>query len=314
MTEGFYTKRILALPPALSAVLPKPLCEALSECGAPAAEEIRLYRGRFAEVIAAKRSYPTKLSLDEEEMQEILKRMCDRSLYAHRDSICAGYISLAGGIRVGVCGQAATENGRIIGVHHVSGLVIRIPHGGIAAPVASLLERLQTEHSGILIYAPPGVGKTTLLRSLAGQAASHAYGLHTVVVDTRGELAYGLVGKHLSLNILSGYPRGIGIEIAVCSLGAELLICDEIGDASDADAILASANRGVPLVASAHARGCRELLLRPPLARLHAARVFGCYVGLQRGIDNRFSFAVTSWEEAETLLMGKEGMECLSSS
>ena len=231
-------------------------------------------------------------------MAELLKKMCGGSLYAYTQTINQGFLTLEGGIRVGICGSAATENGRIIGVGEISGLIIRIPHAPdvSAKPILNLLNEMK-HLRGVLIYAPPGVGKTTLLRAAAIEASSGARARRTVVVDTREELAHALIGEDLTLDTLIGYPRDVGIEIAVRSLGAELVICDEIGNLNDANAVIRAANCGVPLLATAHAADARELLRRPAFRALHRAAVFGAYVGITRNGRSDFHYLVSRWED-----------------
>ncbi|MBQ9760213.1 MAG: hypothetical protein IJW16_02565 [Clostridia bacterium] len=284
----------LDLPEKLIACLPIHLTDAIRRSGAPTAEEIRLHRGRNATVTAGGRNYPTNMTLNESEINDILHRMCGGSLYAHRHTINQGYLSLEGGIRVGVCGSAAIEGGTIIGISDITGLIIRIPHRQ-RVNALPIIEKLHASSSrrGILIYAPPGVGKTTLLRTVAIEAASGADALRTVVVDTREELGYTLDGSRLTLDVLLGYPRDVGIEIAVRSLGAELIICDEIGGGRDARAILSAANCGVPLIASAHAASIEELLRRPALKLLHEAEIFESYVGITRDRIGGFAYRFT---------------------
>ena len=289
------------LPKVLTSLLPPALCTAIEQCKAVGAiEELRLHSDRQATFTAAGVSYPTDTVLDEEEMQAILQRMCGGSLYAFRQSICQGYLSLPDGIRVGVCGKAAIENGTVIGISQVTGLVIRLPHR-LCVDVSPILRHLRGERAlhGMLLYAPPGVGKTTVLRAIAKEAASPRMRLRTVAVDTREELAYGLDGKDLMLDVLAGYPKELGIEIAVRCLAADLILCDEIGSASDAQAILAAAHCGVPLVASAHAETLPELLARPAIRTLHLAGIFGTYVGLRRE-RGRFQYLCTPWKDAES--------------
>ena len=116
------------LPEKLMATLPTRLTDAIATCGASVAEEIRLHRNKIATVTCGGRNYPTNIILNESEINEILHRMCQGSLYAFRQTINQGYLSLEGGIRVGICGSAALEADKIIGISEISGLMIRIPH------------------------------------------------------------------------------------------------------------------------------------------------------------------------------------------
>lgn len=284
-----------ALPPALEAILPPVLTAALRRIrNAP--EELRLHAGRVATVTCAGQNLSTGVILDRAEMKDLLLRACGGSLYAYRDTISQGYLIMPDGVRVGVCGSAAVEDGRVIGVGDITGLMFRIPHSVRVdpAPVLDLLERGRLLY-GVLIYAPPGVGKTTLLRAVTREAAKR---WRTVAVDTRGELAPALAGTELNLDILSGYPRDIGLEIAVRCMAAQIAVCDEIGGMRDADAVLCAANRGVPLVATAHADSCVGLLRRRDIRLLHRAGVFGAYIGIARTESGGFSYHVTLREEA----------------
>lgn len=244
--------------------------------------------------------------VDGEQMDEIFLRLCGGSLYAHIESIAQGYISLDGGIRVGVCGHAARERGRIMGVSRISSLVIRLPH---PAPlhVGGELVRLLYEvdlTGGVLVYSKPGVGKTTVLRGAAAQLASGDQPLRVAVIDTRGELAYSLDAPRLTVDILTGYPKHEGIEIAVRTLGAQVMICDEIGDSEEAAAIISAHNCGVPLLASAHAGSIGELMKKPGIAALHKSRAFAKYVGLSRrqGRPFEYQYSITDAVDANVWL------------
>ena len=296
------TRRKAALPPILEKLLPPHLTEEiLCLCKAPP-EELRLHADRCAMLTACGRTYRTSRVLGERELAQILQAMCAGSLYAHAETINQGYLTLEGGIRVGIGGQAACENGCIIGVNHVTALTVRIPHT-VEVPIRTLHPLLDvlSSSAGLLFYSPPGVGKTTLLRSLAKELSSPAFGLRTVVIDSRAELTGTLAGRDLDLDVLVGYPREEGIGIAVRTLSAKVILCDEIGSAADAEAILAAANCGVPMIATVHARNVRELLLRPPMRRLHDACVFGAYVGLSRSYERGLSFRITSRKEADEM-------------
>lgn len=287
------------LPKQLEALLPLRLVEAVERCTPRAVEELRLHAGRVATVTVGGRNFPTGVVLDEAELSEILKRMCEDSLYAYGESICRGFVTLVGGIRVGVGGTAAIEDGRVIGVRHITALTVRIPHR-IAVNTDPIIPHLITADrvQSMLIYSPPAVGKTTLLRALTEKAASPAHGIRTVAVDTREELGFGLEGEELTLDVLRGYPRALGIEIAVRCMGAGLIVCDEIGNGEDADALLSAANCGTAILASAHADSLKGLLLRPTFSRLHRAAVFDTYVGIRRRLG-QFEYEVTRCHSAE---------------
>ncbi len=304
------------LPPSLTAAL-LAACppDASDPQGPRRLEELRLRADRYATLTVGGRNLPTRVLLSEEDLAAILVHLCGGSLYAYSDTIHRGYITLPGGVRVGIAGRAVCEEGRVIGVYDITALCIRLPHrhARVGAPVCRLLRALAADgqgHTGALIYAPPGVGKTTLLRGVAATMASGERPLRTVVIDTRGELGFDTDGADLCLDILRGYPRARGVEIATRTLAAELIVCDEIGDVEEAMALISAHHGGVPLVASAHAGRLDELLRRTGIRLLHEARLFGAYVGIRRrppapgGGLSDFEYHITPWHDAERLIGG----------
>lgn len=128
--------------------------------------------------------------------------------------------------------------------------------------------------------------------------------LRTVLVDSRAELCYGTDDPGLCLDVLVGYPRALGVEIATRTLSAQVILCDEIGDCTEAMALVEAHHGGVPLVASAHAADCAELLHRTGLRLLHEARLFSAYVGLTRDGAGGFRYRITQWDVAEAEIAG----------
>ncbi len=291
------------LPPILLRMLPERLITELYADHMPEhIEEIRLHAGRCASVVAGGRNLLLRTVLSAQEMTATLTRMCGGSLYSHAPTIAEGYLTLEGGVRVGVCGRAACEGGEVIGVYDVSGLCIRIPaHFSVSGrEICRLLQKFRY-NKGVLIYSPPGVGKTTLLRGVAISLASGEDPRRVVVIDTRAEMPFLQTGPALCLDVLVGYPRRLGVEIACRTMNAQVMICDEIGDYDEALALASVQNCGVPLVASAHASSVEELLCRTGLRLLHDCKMFGAYVGICRAGEG-FSYQVTDWESADACI------------
>lgn len=298
-----------SLPDVFFRVLPPLLYSRVCEIAASgvAVDELRIRTGRQASVTSGSRNIMLDCILERDEVESIFSQICDSSLYAHAHTINCGYVTLSGGIRVGVVGRAAIEGGRVIGVYDVSALCFRLPREvrRVGAPVCRLLREFGSSY-GVLVYSPPGHGKTTLLRGVIGEMASGMSPLRVAAVDTRGELGFSLDDSRLCLDVLLGYPRPLGIEIAARSMNAQLMVCDEIGDEAEAKAIISAQNCGVPLLATAHASSLGGLLRRTGIRKLHDAHVFGAYVGIERRDGERdYIYTIHSHGDADAYLQDR---------
>ncbi len=260
------------------------ICKAMTENSIDASEvtDIRLRRDGICAVSVGRRSFKIDVSLSARRMDELIFSLCDGSVYAHAETISEGYISHSG-IRIGVCGRAVTDGDRIRSVCECSSVTIRIPHDvtGCADVIYSVWER--DPHSGMLIYSPPGVGKTTVLRDMIRLLTTSGH--QFAIIDSRGELESASVGA--SADVLTQYPKDEGIRSAVRSLSPELIICDELSGKKDSDAALYALSSGVSLIATTHAGSRAELLLRPDLKPLLESNAFGVTIGLKRAQGER---------------------------
>lgn len=267
-------------------------------------EEIRLRANRCASLTYGHENIMLDTVITAEELKDIIKSICKNSVYAYKDSISCGYVSLGNGIRAGVCGSAFCENGKVSAVYDITSIVIRIPQKTENA--ASFLCDLLKVHGykkSCLIYAASGEGKTTLLRSAAHILSSGISPLRVSVIDSREELGAFLGGSGLCVDILKGYPKEIGSEIAARTLNAQIIICDEIFGEKEATALAGAVNCGIPILCSAHAGSVEELLSRHGINTLHKQKVFDFYVRIRRSErDFVFDYDIKKWEEANNCL------------
>lgn len=250
------------LPEALREEISKAL--ATPYLRASRVSEIRMRAGRISSLSLFRGGRLLNLPLshvsDKEALSTTFSKAVGGSLYAFEERIKEGYVSLPYGVRVGVAGKATGAGEEIASLLSVDSLVFRLPSGNASAD--ALFTFFSQSHGGILLFAPPGGGKTSLLRSFAIKAAKE---MRVCIVDTREEFFFD--DPTLLLDHLRGYPKARGAEIAVRTLSPELLILDEVG-AFEAKALASLVSFGVRTVASVHGEDPDKILHAPALASL----------------------------------------------
>lgn len=265
-------------------------------------EEIRVHAGYPLELVAAGKRIRLSLRVDAQQMERLLAALSGYALYRCERELAQGYLPLDGGHRAGVCGRMVMEDG-VWRMSEITSVCIRICRHipGAAAPVYDQLLGESGCARRVLFMGVPGSGKTTVLRDSAIYLAEKQ-GLHVAAADEREELFADRSAG--CVDVLSGMGKADAVSLLLRSMAPQVIVTDEIGSREDAQAIEDIARCGVGLLASAHADGLEECLLRPVLRRLMDGRAFDRYILLRRkaGI-----LAFRVWDENGREIRRREG-------
>ena len=249
--------------------------------------EIRLRAEGRSSVVLSGENIPLFSRVTAVDLEECYDRALGGALYAHADEIKRGFFSMPYGVRVGI--SASKRGGELLPLAP-SGLAFRLPSAPSenADKIFSLWQEKRPR--GMLIYSRPGCGKTSALRALSGFIGREG-GLSVAVIDERREFACENFSG-CSVDVLSGYGKSEGIEIAMRTLSPGVIVVDEIGTLAEAESLIAVGRGGVPIIASAHADSFSELKSRAPIKLLLDNGYFELFVRLKRE-KGRFFFDYT---------------------
>ncbi len=203
-------------------------------------------------------------------IDEALEIASRSSLYARKNSIAEGFLTIEGGHRIGICGTGVIKDGQVDFLKDISSLNYRLSceYRGAAD---MLLKRVMTANGVLntLIISPPGAGKTTMLRDLA-RSLSHR-GVKVGIVDERSEIAAmcgGVSPFDLGdlTDVLDGVKKSDGMTMMLRSMAPEVIITDEIGRPEDIAAMKTAINSGVKIITSIHGSGVEQVQKRAELS------------------------------------------------
>ena len=239
----------------LLAILPPWLGQELHRRGSGDLQELRLRLGQAPQLICKNGMSVLRREVSAEDLSFCINTASRYSPWTAATS-AQGYLTAAGGHRIGLCGEAIVCDGRMAGIRTVRSVCIRI-----SRDFPGIAEKYGSYTGSILIIGPPGSGKTTLLRDLVRQLSANRT---VAVVDERRELfPDGMFLNGKAVDVLSGCPKSEGIETLLRTMGPQTIAVDEITAEADCLALQQALRCGVQLVATAHAGSVSDLRSRP---------------------------------------------------
>ncbi len=235
-------------------------------------QEIRMRTNRPMLIKMRERDLILQYNISQSEILQILERLCENSIYAYKNQICEGFLTIKGGHRVGLTGSCVIENGKITNIKYISSLNFRIAREILNCSTRVLREIIDIENKNIyntIIVAPPGKGKTTILRDVIRRLSNgideiNFKGRICGVVDERGEIAAMYKGTPqndvgIRTDIIENVNKNKGIHMLIRTMAPEIIACDEIGSKEDVEAIHYALYSGVKGIFTMHGKNVEDI-------------------------------------------------------
>lgn len=221
-----------------------------------------------------------------QDILQTVERLCENSIYAYKNQICEGFITIPGGHRVGITGSCVIENGKIINLKYISSLNIRVARQVLNCSNNIIKDIINKEENTIyntMLVSPPGKGKTTILRDIIRKISN---GMPDIkfspktcgIVDERGEIASCFKGVPqndvgMRTDIIENVSKSQGLRMLIRSMSPEVIACDEIGTQEDVQAIRQAMCSGVKGIFTCHGKTTEDIKKNTAISELIESKV-----------------------------------------
>lgn len=194
-----------------------------------------------------------------DDLDESFMQLCDYSIYNNMENMKKGFITLQNGARIGVASTCVIDENSVISVKNITSLNIRIPREFEHCSDKILNFLYINSFPSIIVAGKPNSGKTTFLRDMAKQLSSGFNNRYrkVTIIDERNEFCAkneSEISLNVGLNtdVLTNFPKPLGIEIATRTLSPEMIICDEISTKKELESIAFAFSSGIKFALSIH--------------------------------------------------------------
>ncbi len=219
-------------------------------------------------------------------IENFILRASENSIYAFNENILEGFITLKGGIRVGICGRVVSDGDKVITIKDFQSVNIRIPHFVKNCSLTAYDYLVDgDEVKNTLVISPPGSGKTTFIRDFVYQLYQHNVSKNVLIADERNEITATMQGEpNVRLggfcDIYTNCSKRFAFTRGIRSMRPDIIVTDELDIDKDTDSVVQAVNSGVSVVATIHAKNLTELRRKPAFDQIIDQKLFLRFVVL----------------------------------